>query len=143
MPAINGVCDGDARGWLGHTRRKHDETSGEGVRVLRHGHELNMIRHEAVAEDGDATVTGIVLEELEVQRVVFGPGVVLLVVVTALVDVAADVRQNQARDSGHKGDNGAPAGSGRGGRYPSPKPMVSPAFLARWSVNGVETAIVA
>jgi hypothetical protein len=45
-------------------------------------------------------VTGIVLEELEVEPVIFGPEVVLLAVVTALGDVVGNARQNQARESG-------------------------------------------
>jgi hypothetical protein len=45
-------------------------------------------------------VTGIVLEELEVEPVIFGPEVVLLAVVTALGDVVGNAWQNQARESG-------------------------------------------
>jgi hypothetical protein len=48
-------------------------------------------------------VTGIVLEELEVEPVIFGPEVVLLAVVTAVGDVAGNARQNQARESGDTG----------------------------------------
>ena len=73
----------------------------EGVRALRYGDEVNVIRHEAVAEDGDAMVTGIVLEELEVEPVVFGPEIGLLAVVPALSDVMRNTWQNQARQSGH------------------------------------------
>jgi hypothetical protein len=48
-------------------------------------------------------VTGIVLEELEVEPVIFGPEVVLLAVVTAVGDVVGNARQNQARESGDTG----------------------------------------
>jgi hypothetical protein len=54
-------------------------------------------RHEAVAEDGDAVVAGVVFEELEVEPVVFCAEVYGLAVVTALGDVMGDAWENQAR----------------------------------------------
>ncbi len=73
------------------------EGAGEGVLLLGDGDEVDVIRHEAVAEDGDAVVTGVVFEELEVEPVVFGPEVCGLAVVTALGDVVGDAWENQAR----------------------------------------------
>jgi hypothetical protein len=43
------------------------EGAGEGVLLLGGGDEVDVIRHEAVAEDGDAVVAGVVFEELEVR----------------------------------------------------------------------------
>jgi hypothetical protein len=46
-------------------------------------------------------VTGMVLEELEVETVVLGPEVSLLAVVAALGEVVGDAWENQAGESGH------------------------------------------
>jgi hypothetical protein len=73
------------------------EGAGEGVLLLGDGDEVDVIRHEAVAEDGDAVVAGVVFEELEVEPVVFGAEVCGLAVVTVLGDVVGDAWENQAR----------------------------------------------
>jgi hypothetical protein len=52
-------------------------------------------------DQADAIMTGMVLEELEVEPVVFGPEIGLLAVVPALGDVVRNTWQNQARQSGH------------------------------------------
>jgi len=62
---------------------------------------VNVIEHSAVAEDGDAMVTGIVLEQLEVEPVVFGPEIVLLAAVPALGDAVGNACESQARQSRH------------------------------------------
>jgi hypothetical protein len=77
------------------------EGAGEGVLLLGDGDEVDVIRHEAVAEDGDAVVTGVVFEELEVEAVVFGAEVCGLAVVTALGDVVGDAWEDQAREAWH------------------------------------------
>jgi len=75
--------------------------AGEGVLLLGDGDEVDVIRHEAVAEDGDAVVPGVVFEELEVEAVVFGAEVCGLAVVTALGDVVGDAWENQAWRTWH------------------------------------------
>ena len=87
----------DRTGILGMDTTKR---AREGVRALGDGDEVDVIRHEAVAEDSDAMVTGIVLEQLEVEPVVFGPEIGLLAVVPAVGDVVRNTWQNQARPSG-------------------------------------------
>jgi hypothetical protein len=81
----------DGAGVLGVNPAKR---AGEGVRALRHGDQVTMTRHEAVAQDGDAMMTGIVLEQFEVEPVVFGPKIGLLAVVPALGDVMGKLWQN-------------------------------------------------
>ena len=51
--------------------------------------------------DGEAMVTGIVLEELDVEPVVFSPEIVLLATVPSLGDVVRHAWQNQARRPGN------------------------------------------
>jgi hypothetical protein len=77
------------------------QDDGERIRLRGHEDEVDVIGHEAVAEDGDAVVPGVVFEELEVEPVVFGAEVCGLAVVTALGDVVGDAWENQARRTWH------------------------------------------
>ena len=44
--------------------------TGERVGAMRYCHQMDMVRHEAIAEDRRAVVTGIVQQKVEVELVI-------------------------------------------------------------------------
>ena len=72
-----------------------------GGRILRHGDEMYMIRHQAIAEQSQSIVSRELGEELEVEPAILVTIKDLLSVVSALRDMMRDTGHNESWWSWH------------------------------------------
>ena len=78
------------------------EGFGEGVRVVRDGDHVDMICHQAVAQDGEPELLTLLAERLEVELSVFVGEEYVLAVVAPLGDVVWNGLHHHARLSRHE-----------------------------------------
>jgi hypothetical protein len=74
---------------------------GERVLALGHGHEVDVVRHQTVAQDAHSGAHGLPPEKVQVQTPVVGRVEHRLAVVAALGDMVGYVRKNYAWAAGH------------------------------------------
>ena len=77
------------------------EGSGEGVGMLGHAHDVDVVGHEAVAADRHAVADRGFAQEIEVDAIVFVAEKHLLLVVPALGHVVRDTRNDDPAGAGH------------------------------------------
>ena len=85
------------------------EGAGERVVAVRDGDQVDVVGHQAVAQDRQAVVPGVIGQEIEVELVVLGPEKGLLAIVAALCDVVRQSGDDESRGRGIR------LGSGAGG----------------------------
>jgi hypothetical protein len=77
------------------------EGAGKRVVAMRDGDQVDVVGHQAVAQDRQAVVPRVIGQEIEVELVVFGPEKGLLTIVAALRDVVRQPGDDESRRSGH------------------------------------------
>ena len=82
------------------------DSNSQAILSLRHGHEVDVVWHEAVAPDCDGIAGAPLVHQIDVCLVVFIREKGLLPAVAALCDVVGETGCNSSRDSGHDGDIG-------------------------------------
>ena len=100
LPEVSGPARADVV-VLGVTAVDATQQDGQRVLVFRDGDEVDVIGHQAEADDPDACISEVFAEEAEVGQVVVGRGEGGAAVDAALGDVAGDVGQQRAIPSGH------------------------------------------
>jgi hypothetical protein len=69
--------------------------------MFRHGHKVDVIGHQTVAEETDAMAHGVAAEQMEVEAAILGGPKDGLAIVPTLRDVMGHSRNDKARTAGH------------------------------------------
>ena len=77
------------------------EGLGHGVELCGDGHDVNVVRHQAPAEDGEAVLIALAAQEVEVEMPIGVGSEYGLAVVAALGDVMRYVDRHDPRSAGH------------------------------------------
>jgi len=77
------------------------QSSGQRVRALGDGDQVDMVCHQTVAEDSCAVMCGVPRQGIQVEPAVIGRVENRLAIVPALRNMVSDTRKNNSRAAGH------------------------------------------
>jgi hypothetical protein len=78
------------------------QQAGEGILAVRHGHEMDVVGHQAIAQEARAGTRRVVAEKIEVKAAIIRRVEDRLAIIATLGDVVGNARKDCAGTAGHK-----------------------------------------